>query len=853
MVSDTPDVLSCPSCRGSYQSTVCPNCKIDLQSANADRLRKVVDEIDRLQKRHRWLVEQQAQLLSDLRPPRFDVRQRSSIAPPPQPATLAAQPARPGGPPTRESLRSYMPAPQRRSPEIDAAGLRNTLLITGAALLGLAAIAFAAVAWSQIGRAGQAAVLLLATAAAGGATWSLRDRLPATAEALSVVTAVMLLADAEAIRVAGGLASVDTSAYFAMACAVVALGAACVPKLKAPPATAAALGPIALALALDAARPGQGQAALAAALLAAPLAIGAAWLWQLPSDRFRPAAWVLSAGAGLAWLGSLALSLEGYSGVDWRFCAGIAALALAPGAAALFVRDLVHEARLVLLWVATTCLGSAAALAGGPLGAGRWHAVWAAVVGALVAAFGLAPAAAAKAVGAGGVAVTFGAVGASWPSLQAVLFGPPAHLDRSWSLFLYEAAYLPDGAPPHPLPTAITLLVVAAVLMGATVAAPRSARTPLAAAGGATASAAALSACLSFPLMTLTVAIVSAGLVAAGFLLLGLASRQRAEIFMAASAGVSLVAVPAAIGWAATHRVNSLAAAALVAAGAWAGGAVAVGGWRRLLFAVASAVSILGAGVAAAVVSGPDPSLGASAIVVVTTAGALLAGVLVTDRKQKYGELEGIGWAGLLSGLVMCMVSGSTASALGLTVAAVFLLAGGVLGDRLPYRQIGAAASVLATWAWLDRAGVRAPEPYTLPAAAVLLIFGAINMRRNRTSSWQNLTAGLVLAVAPSLSYALGGEQPLRWAAVVLLALAMVVAGFLLRLQAPLAIGTGALLILGLDTLAPALTAVPQWFSVGMAGVILLWLGATAEQRMGDLRRWRQAFDSFERPGESPS
>jgi hypothetical protein len=151
------------------------------------------------------------------------------------------------------------------------------------------------------------------------------------------------------------------------------------------------------------------------------------------------------------------------------------------------------------------------------------------------------------------------------------------------------------------------------------------------------------------------------------------------------------------------------------------------------------------------------------------------------------------------------------------------------------------ATAVAATWAWLAAAGVTVPEAYTLPAAAVALgAGGRAHRRRPRPGSWAALGPGLTIALLPSLGVALdrgGAARPLLLTAAALLA---VLAGARARLQAPLVLGGLTLLLLGLDAVAPVAAQLPRWVTIGTAGLLLLWLGATAERRLDRLRRLRR-------------
>jgi hypothetical protein len=157
-----------------------------------------------------------------------------------------------------------------------------------------------------------------------------------------------------------------------------------------------------------------------------------------------------------------------------------------------------------------------------------------------------------------------------------------------------------------------------------------------------------------------------------------------------------------------------------------------------------------------------------------------------------------------------------------------------------------AAASVLlAGWIAASAAGVEAPEAYTLPVTVALLALGLHRRRSDRTlSSWPAYGLGLAVTALPSLAAATSsGLRPLLLGAAALLT---VLAGARARLQAPLALGTGTLLVLAVDQLGPALLQasadLPRWLPLALGGVVLLVLGSTYERRLAEVRRARDAF-----------
>ncbi len=106
-----------------------------------------------------------------------------------------------------------LPPTERR--EWSGARVRALLLWLGAALLGISAITFTAVAWSRLGDGGRAALLLAATAAVTALALALRRRLPMTAEAFVGLAIVLALVDVYALRRAGLAAAMPWQVWWA--------------------------------------------------------------------------------------------------------------------------------------------------------------------------------------------------------------------------------------------------------------------------------------------------------------------------------------------------------------------------------------------------------------------------------------------------------------------------------------------------------------------------------------------------------------------------------------------------------------------------------------------------------------
>ena len=109
------------------------------------------------------------------------------------------------------------PAGPRRS----GMDTRALLLWLGAALLGISALTFSALAWFRLGDLGRAVLLLSATTLTAGLAVAARRRLPMTAEAFVGLTVVLALVDVHAVRRAGLGAGLSELVWWALGTAAV--------------------------------------------------------------------------------------------------------------------------------------------------------------------------------------------------------------------------------------------------------------------------------------------------------------------------------------------------------------------------------------------------------------------------------------------------------------------------------------------------------------------------------------------------------------------------------------------------------------------------------------------------------
>jgi hypothetical protein len=212
---------------------------------------------------------------------------------------------------------------------------RGLLLGLGSVLVALAALIFAVVAWVRLGDTGRARLLLGATlVAVAGAAASFR-RLPATAEALGGLALALVLVDWYTLRRAGVAAGWSATAWWALGTGTGAtLAAAAGVRLRVQRPVAALLGQVSAALAVAAITDAPWTAAAGLALVAAAATAGAA---RLAKAAGWPAAATFAVGAGLLELAALEHVLRSPVSSDGAGAGGpaaaLAAMALAPAVA----------------------------------------------------------------------------------------------------------------------------------------------------------------------------------------------------------------------------------------------------------------------------------------------------------------------------------------------------------------------------------------------------------------------------------------------------------------------------------------------------------------------------------------
>ena len=822
----TTNLPPCPDCGGALTGApTCPSCGLRLIGAEAARLWQVDQALAGLDVRRGELLSERSTLLSLLRSGASTSASVTGVAAGTAPAPAAGPVWAPAGAQPRQEW-----TPQR---------VQNTLLGLGALLLTIAGIVFAAVTYDRLGAGGRAVVLLTLTALAGLAVPRLKTRgLDATAEAVTAVALALAALDAYGLRTLGLAEDSQGVTYAAGSAAVLAvvsaLYAAAVP-VRLPRFAAVVLAQLPVPLLLARAEASAGASGLALSLLAAAdlaLVVALPRVLTGPARRDVAAATWVCGGAAAA-LGLLAAATGAFDSDD-RTAGALALLVLAAVAAVLGL--LVSDGLRTAAHAAPAPLAAAAAVAFAADAAttAQLPLVLAAVGLLAVQAAAMLPRSWRDGPVVGALAVTgVGVLTQLEPITQALVL-PLTWLNEPWTLVAgrdARHALSPDQAWDG---TVVTLVVLAAAAVAVTAAGLALHRLP--AVLPATAVLVVLSALVlplglatTYPLALVLLLGVAVGLLTAGTVLV---QRDIATACLAAGAVAAVLAAT----WSTADRDATLLVLPVVAL------AFAAVATRRPEAAGAAAVTA-GAALAAA---GAARGLAADQV-----GGLLLAGpavlVALTFALDTARRLA-VEVAAAVLGVTCLVLAAGDAGWLSWSLAVLALVA---LADALhPDRRLVAAAGALllaaSSWVRLADAGVSAPEPYVVPLALLALVLGHLRVRRDpSTRSFAAYGPGLSALLVPSLLASLDDETLTRPLLLGLAALVVLLVGARERLQAPLVLGGGVLAVDALQLLAPYAAALPRWLTLGAAGLLLVGIGATYEQRRRDVARLRKQYDAF--------
>lgn len=835
------DPTRCPDCAQpiEYADLACPSCALPLRGMTAQRLFQTLSAAD--------------DMLAALR------ASAPAAAGAPASTMTATGTTGPLGTATDDGAPSTgLPSMPPARHGLSAASVPKILLGLGAACLLIAALVFLAVTWSVMGVGGRTATLVGFTAVTGVlAAWMARRDLRGAAEALSLVSLGLLTLDTFGAREADWLGEMQTSWFLVVLGALLAVagGAAALAARRTPVGAltgaelVAGLGVGLMAFGVA----DNDQPTLAVALVVAVVLAGAAsYLAHQLALRFTAA--LAATAAALFWF---ALFIDAQNTVDpptlrgmwleldaWQLlaCAALVGVVVlvrdipVPGrvaAAAVAFGVLTLTAVLPALDESATsaALASLAALLAAGLLAWFLPRPWglAAVLTQTVA--GLAALVVVATVGVLALTRLWQAASAHWTGTTAgrLVGSMPAEMPAPWLAPLCLVA----------------LMATAVVLVKATGTLDRTmlslADTRIAAALLAGTVIATL-ACYPVPVWTVLVALL---LAAFGFLAWWTRAQALVPLAVAGAFAAASVALGTYDEWltvvaltgtllmaAAVHvrarQTDTAAVAGGLAATALAGSAWT---WGALVEGAAPWVALVGLLLLSAKTlvlhlypdewwSCDAPVTARAGVEVGAAVAALplgLAGVLLADPSTDAT------WTA-----VYLTVTGAAVTALSL-----------LRPDRRQLAWLGGALLALASWVRLWDIGVREPEPYTLPTAAVLLTLGVLHLRRNPGSSTMSAIApGLALALVPSLLWVLAEPMEIRALLLGLACLVLVVAGLRLQWTAPVAAGA---LVGGLEVVrlaAPYIgDAVPRWVLIGSAGALLIVMGVTWERRLQEARQ----------------
>ncbi|MFI8997793.1 SCO7613 C-terminal domain-containing membrane protein [Streptomyces sp. NPDC053542] len=782
--------------------------------------------------------------------------------------------------------------------EVSAPSARTALLVVGGVLVVVAALVFTVVSWGRLGIGGRAAVLLAVTACALALPRPLRRRkLTATAEASAAVGLALVLLDAYAAREAGlgGLDRMGTAGYWAVVTALTAVGAAVYgwwQRLRLPL-------PIAVLLArlpglLGVAALGGGPEDYATAMIATA-AVDFAVSTTLGTGMLRAVGggWALLGGALAvahavsvpspaevvrAWVPLVLLALlgtalcRGFRALPFAWRSGsegvaVVALVVAVGAglrciapAGWAVAGYAAPAALVAVWAAVRCARRGRWAKPAESGPSTPPREAAAAVGELIAG-------SAMLLLTGVVALPELAHALARPALP----GMALWLDGRATQWNWQLA----TAPLVVLWLAVSVLTTMAVLRARTIGDGHTDQlTPTDQLAHALRNAAALAAVPALLLLPVALglpygwvlAIAAAASVALTLTIVRttVVMRRSPESTLVPRLAVLSATDALALLWSSADRVAVLTVWAIFAASAAvlahvlatpnasntpnAPTAPAARPAERATARIAGASAVLALGVeavAAGITAQLPAHVTAFAVLAaaVVAAGAAAAWHRIPGRGQVSTAVEGTGY--LLAVIALALTAlHPDALSLALAVTGVAGLAIALRPDRRRAALVGTALLIASSWVRLALADVTSPEAYTLPVTAVAL---AIGHRRRKstpgTSSWAAYGAGLSATMLPSLAATWSDENWVRPLLLGTAALLATVVGVRTRLQAPLVVGSGVLLLVGAHELAPTVVQVlgllPRWVPLAAAGLLLLLLGATYEKRLTEARRLR--------------
>jgi hypothetical protein len=247
---------------------------------------------------------------------------------------------------------------------------------------------------------------------------------------------------------------------------------------------------------------------------------------------------------------------------------------------------------------------------------------------------------------------------------------------------------------------------------------------------------------------------------------------------------------------------------------------------------------------------GAPPETAAFAVLAVGAALITSADMLPRFTRVEYqSEASAIEWAGYAAGVIAVMLAARSP----MHAAAALIGWGTILSmaairpgrpeqhQRLLFWTAGISAAIAL---WLIRFNVDPhqvvrPEIYTLPFAALAFLVGLRQLQnRPELGSWAAYGPALIAAFGPTIALVIVPEPAAtRIVGLLLGGIVVLIWGSQKQQRAPVAIGAAVTAIVAFDALTIVGTT---WLAVGIAGIILLVIGASSERR-------RRATDRYSR------
>jgi hypothetical protein len=319
------------------------------------------------------------------------------------------------------------------------------------------------------------------------------------------------------------------------------------------------------------------------------------------------------------------------------------------------------------------------------------------------------------------------------------------------------------------------------------------------------------------------VAVLLIGLIGGGAGLAGALHTPGMTIFT--FAGAVFVGLTAAL-WGKTQRARILG---------WLGGALAA---QLLVLSVSLRV-------------GAAPEWAAFAVLAV--GAALITSVLMLPRfarESSQPEASAIEWAGYAAGVIAVALASRSA----FHVAAILIGWGCLLSmaairpgrpeqqQRLLFYTAGGSALIAL---WLMRFNIDAgqpllPEGLTLPFAILAFVVGLHQLQqRPELGSWAAYGPALIAAFGPTIAVIIvPAPDPVRIVALLAGGIGVLIWGSVKQQRAPIAIGSAVTAIVAFDAL---ISADQIWLAIGIAGIVLLIIGATSEGRRRATARYNRS------------